>query len=176
MPSEKILEQKKAVVASVAEKLQNACAGVIVDYKGINVADDTILRKELREAGVDYFVIKNTLLSRASASANLEGIECHLEGTTAIALHNNDYVAAARILCKFSEDNENFSIKCGFVDGKAVESNAVKQLASLPSREVLVAKALCGLNTPITNFVQVLNANLRGLVCALNAVAEQKQV
>ncbi|HIZ83163.1 MAG TPA: 50S ribosomal protein L10 [Firmicutes bacterium] len=174
MPSEKILEQKKQIVAELAEKLQNACAGVIVDYKGINVADDTKLRKELREAGVEYAVVKNTLLSRAAEAAGKDGLKTVLEGTTALALSNDDYVAAARILCKFAKDHENFKIKIGFTDDQILDAASVEALSKLPSREELVAKALGGLNAPITGFVHVLNANLRGLVCALNAIAEKQ--
>lgn len=174
MPSEKVLEQKKQIVASVAEKLGKACSGVIVDYKGINVADDTQMRKQLREAGVDYFVIKNTLLRRAADQVGLD-INSHLEGTTAIAIHETDYTSAARILCKFAEDHDNFSVKCGFVDKEILDVAGVNQLASLPSREELVAKALGGLNAPISGFVHVLNANLTGLVRALSAIAEKKE-
>ena len=174
MPSEKILEQKKQIVADLAEKLQNACAGVIVDYKGISVADDTKLRKELREAGVDYAVVKNTLLSRAADAAGKEGLKTVLEGTSALALCNDDYVAAARILCGFAKEHENFKVKVGFTDGQILDAASVEELSTLPSREELVAKALGGLNAPITGFVHVLNANLRGLVCALNAIAEKQ--
>lgn len=174
MPSEKILEQKKQIVAELAEKLQKACAGVIVDYKGINVADDTKLRKELREAGVEYAVVKNTLLSRAAEAAGKDGLKTVLEGTTALALSNDDYVAAARILCNFAKDHENFKIKIGFTDDQILDAASVEALSKLPSREELVAKALGGLNAPIAGFVHVLNANLRGLVCALNAIAEKQ--
>lgn len=174
MPSQKVLEQKKALVADLSEKLKNSCTGVIVDYKGISVADDTKLRKELREAGVTYTVVKNTLLGLAAKEAGIEGVDEVLSGTTAIALSESDYVAAARILSKYAEDHENFKLKLGFLDGKVIPVSEVAALAKLPSREELVAKALGGLNAPITGFVGVLNANLRGLVCALNAIAEQK--
>ncbi len=174
MPSQKVLEQKKALVADLSEKLKNSCTGVIVDYKGISVADDTKLRKELREAGVTYTVVKNTLLGLAAKEAGIEGVNEVLSGTTAIALSESDYVAAARILSKYAEDHENFKLKLGFLDGKVIPVSEVEALAKLPSREELVAKALGGLNAPITGFVGVLNANLRGLVCALNAIAEQK--
>ncbi len=174
LPSQKVLEQKKALVADLSEKLKNSCTGVIVDYKGISVADDTKLRKELREAGVTYTVVKNTLLGLAAKEAGIEGVDEVLSGTTAIALSESDYVAAARILSKYAEDHENFKLKLGFLDGKVIPVSEVEALAKLPSREELVAKALGGLNAPITGFVGVLNANLRGLVCALNAIAEQK--
>ena len=174
MPSEKILEQKKQIVAELTEKLKSACAGVIVDYKGINVADDTKLRKELREAGVDYFVVKNTLLSRAAKEAGLEGLDPVLEGTTALAVSKEDHVAAARILCKFAETNKSIKTKAGFVEGKTIDVAEVENLAKLPSKEVLVAKALGGLNAPITGFVTVLNGTMKGLVVALNALAEKQ--
>lgn len=174
MPSEKILEQKKAVVEELAERLQGSCAGVLVNYKGITVADDTKLRKELREAGIKYTVIKNTLLLRAAEKAGLEGLDSVLEGTTALATSSEDYVAAARILCEFAEKSKSFEIKNGFVEGKVISDNEVKDLAKLPSKEVLVAKALGGLNAPITGFVTVLNGTIKGLVVALNAIAEKQ--
>ena len=174
LPSEKILEQKKAYVAELAEKLKAACAGVVVNYKGINVADDTKLRKELREAGVEYFVVKNTLLQRAAKEAGLDGLEPVLEGTTALAISKEDHVAAARILCKFADDNKFFNAKAGFVEGKVISEAEVNNLAKLPTKEVLVAKALGGLNAPISGFVTVLNGTLKGLVVALNAIAEKQ--
>ena len=174
MPSEKILEQKKAFVADLAQKLKNACAGVIVSYKGINVSDDTKLRKELREAGIDYFVVKNTLLLRAAKEAGLEDLAPVLEGTTAIAISENDHVAAARILCKFVENLESFKAKAGFIEGKVINEAEVLNLSKLPTKEVLVAKALGSLNAPISGFVTVLNGTIRGLVVALNAIAEKQ--
>ena len=174
MPSEKILEQKKAVVAELAEKLKSACAGVIVDYKGISVTDDTKLRKELREAGAECLVVKNTLLRRAAEIAGINGIDEFLEGTTAIAISNSDYVAPARITCKFAEGKSFYNIKAGFIDGKVSSEAEVKALSKLPSKEELVAKALGGLNAPITGLVTVLNGTIKGLVVALNAIAEKK--
>ncbi len=174
MPSAKILEQKKAVVAELSDRLKNSVAGVLVNYKGINVADDTKLRKELREAGVQYTVVKNTLLKRAAQDAGIDGLEPVLENTTAIATSDEDYVAAARILCKFAEGNKSFEVKSGYVDGGILSVPEIEDLAKLPSKEVLVAKALGGLNAPISGFVSVLNGNIRGLACVLNAIAQQK--
>lgn len=174
MPSEKILEQKKAIVAELAEKLKSSCAGVVVDYRGINVSDDTKLRRELREAGVDYFVVKNTLLSRAAKEANIDGLDSVLEGTTAIAISNDDYIAAAKILCDFADKNKTFNVKSGFIDGNVVSVDQINELAKLPSKEVLVAKALGGLNAPISGFVTVLNGTIKGLVVALNAIAQKQ--
>ena len=175
MPSEKILEKKKQQVAELAESLKGACIGVIVDYKGISVSDDTKLRKELREAGCEYKVVKNTLLKLALKEAGIEGLENVLEGTTAIAVSKEDYVAGAKILCGFADKSKDiFNVKAGFVDGNVVDAKGVKELAELPPKEVLVAKALGGLNAPITGFVTVLNGTMKGLVVALNAIAEKK--
>ena len=157
LPSEKILEQKKQAVAELSAHLKESCVGVIVNYSGINVADDTKLRKELREAGDTYVVVKNTLLSRALKDAGIEGLDSVLEGTTAIAYNKEDYVSAAKILSKYAEDHKNFTIKAGFIDGSGVD-----------------AKALGGLNAPISGFATVLNGTLKGLVVALNAIAEKQ--
>lgn len=173
MPSEKILQEKQAYVEGLAEKLKSAVAGVVVSYQGLNVADDTQLRRELRTAGVEYAVVKNTLLSRACDIAGLSGLDEVLNGTTALAL-SSDHVAAAKILDTFAEKNKAVQIKAGFVEGKVIAADEVKELAKMPPKEVLVAKALGGLNAPISGFVCVLNANLRGLAVALNAIAEQK--
>ncbi len=174
MPSKKVLEQKQALVADLSERLKNACTGVVVSYEGINVADDTKLRKELREAGVEYTVVKNTLLSRAANDAGLEGLNSVLEKTTALATSADDYAAAARILCNFAKDHEFFKIKAGFVEGKVVEEAEVKELAKLPTKEVLVAQVLGGLNGPIRGLVTVLSGTIKGLVVALNAIAEKQ--
>ena len=175
MPSEKILEQKKQAVAELSAKLKDSCVGVIVDYKGITVADDTKLRKDIRETGATtYAVVKNTLLSRALQDAGIDGLDSVLEGTTAIAYSDSDYTSAAKVLSEFADKSKTFDIKDGFIDGKAVSKDDVVALAKLPSKEVLVAKALGGLNAPIAGFAGVLNATLSGLVIALNAIAQQK--
>ena len=158
MPSAKVLEQKKQIVAELTEQLQNSVAGVVVDYKGINVADDTKLRKELREAGVDYFVVKNTLLARAIEGTDLEGMKEVLEGTTAIAISKDDYVAGARILCKYAETHDNFSVKSGYLDGKVIDVATVQSLAKLPSREVLLATVLSAFQAPIASFARGIQA------------------
>jgi len=175
LPSEKVLQQKAEVVADLKQKLEKSVAGVLVDYKGISVANDTKLRKELREAGVDYAVVKNTLLRFAAKDVGYEGLSSVLEGTTALAVSETDPVAAAKILAKYAEDSKGaFKIKAGFVEGKVLDANSVNELAKLPSREVLVARVLGGLNAPISGFVNVLNGNIKGLVVALNAIAEKK--
>lgn len=174
MPSNKILEEKKKAVAALSEHLKAAHTGVIVDYKGITVEQDTKLRKELRESGSHYTVVKNTLLRLALAEAGIEGLDGVLEGTTALAVNSDDYVAPARVLAKFAETSDKFEIKAGFVDGKAVDQTEIKTLAKLPSKEVLVAQTLRGFQAPITGFVTVLNGTLKSLVIALNAIAEKQ--
>ena len=158
MPSAIVLEQKKQVVADLTERLNNSIAGVIVDYKGINVADDTALRKELREAGVDYTVVKNTLLKLAIANTELSGLDSVLEGTTAIATSADDYVAAARILNKFAETHKNFEIKNGFIDKEVIDVAKISGLAKLPSREVLLANVLGAFQAPISAFARAIQA------------------
>ncbi len=158
MPSAKVLESKQAVVAALTERLKNACAGVIVDYKGINVADDTALRKELREAGVEYTVVKNTLLRLAIAATELNGLETVLDGTTAIATSADDYVAAARILSKFADTHKEFNIKNGFLDTEVIDTAKIAGLAKLPSREVLLAQVLGAFQAPIAAFVRAIQA------------------
>lgn len=174
MPSEKVLESKKKIVEGLCEKLKSSCAGVIVSYKGITVSEDTKLRKELREMGIDYFVVKNTLLRRAAELAGIVGLDGVLEGTTAIALSKEDHIAAAKILCKFADEKDFYKVKIGFIDGKVISKEEVHSLAKLPSKEVLIAQALGGLNAPITGLVTVLNGTVKGLVVALSAIVEKK--
>lgn len=158
MPSAKVLESKQVIVAALTERLKNACAGVIVDYKGINVADDTALRKELREAGVEYTVVKNTLLRLAIAATELKGLETVLDGTTAIATSADDYVAAARILSKFADAHKEFNIKNGFLDQEVIDTAKIAGLAKLPSREVLLAQVLGAFQAPISAFARAIQA------------------
>ena len=158
MPSEKILEAKKAEVAAIADRLNGAIAGVIVDYKGINVADDTALRKELREAGVNYTVTKNTMIELAIKGTELEGLGESLAGTTAIATSDDDYVAAARILCKYASKHENFKVKTGFLDNEVISVEKIDSLAKLPTREVLLATVCSVFQAPIAAFARGVQA------------------
>ena len=158
MPNAAVLEQKQKQVAELAEKLSKAVTGVVVDYKGITVADDTVLRKELRENGVDYSVVKNSILGRAIDGTDLADMSFALEGTTAIALSNEDYTAAARILCKFADAHENFNVKTGFLDGKVVDVDTIKALGNLPSREVLLATVCNAFQAPIAAFARGVQA------------------
>ena len=158
MPSQKVLEQKQQQVAELAERIENSVAGVIVDYKGITVEDDTKLRKELRENGVKYTVIKNTLIKRAAEKAELNGIDEVLNGTSAIATSEEDYVAAARILQKFADAHDNFTVKTGYLDNEVISLEKIKSLAKLPSREVLLANVLGAFQAPIASFARAVQA------------------
>ena len=158
MPSQKVLDEKKAVVAALTERLQNSVAGVVVNYKGINVADDTKLRKDLREAGVKYTVVKNTLLSRAANEAGLADLNAVLEGTTALATSAEDHTAAARILSKFADTNKDFTVKSGYLDGEVISLETIASLAKLPTRDVLLATVCNAFNAPIASFARAVQA------------------
>lgn len=175
MPNAKVLSEKQAIVANLAEKLQTATAGVIVDYKGVSVAQDTALRVEMRKHEVDYFVMKNTLTRFAVKEANLEDLTPVLEGTTSIAL-SADPVAAAKVVAEFSKkmNGEKFHIKAGFVDGKVITPDEVKALAELPSKEILVATVLGTMMAPVRGLATVLDANISGLARVIQAIADQK--
>ena len=174
LPSEKILKQKQEQVLALTEDLKNAVAGVIVDYKGINVDDDTKLRRELRGAGINYRVVKNSIMRRAVKNVGFDDLEEVLIETSALALSDTDYTAAAKILCKYADSSKGkFKVKAGFVEGSVLDAKGVADLSKLPSREELVAMTLRGFNAPISGFANVLNANIRGLVIALNQIAEK---
>ena len=158
MPSEKVLELKKQQVAALKERIDASIAGVVVDYKGISVEDDTKLRKELREAGVEYTVVKNTLLGRAIEGTSLADMGSVLEGTTAIATSKDDYVAAARILGKYAEKNDNFKLKTGYLDDEVIGLEKLDSLAKLPSREVLLATVCSVFQAPIAAFARGVQA------------------
>ena len=160
MPSQKILEQKQALVAELAEKLKNASAGVLVKYEGITVEDDTKLRAALRAAGVEYSVVKNSLTGRACEAAGLGEMTQYLTGMTAIATCENDAVAPANIMKEYQEKVESFEIRAGFVDGAVLDKAGVEELASIPSKEILVAKVLGSLTSSLYAFARVLQAKI----------------
>lgn len=158
MPSSKVLEQKKQAVADLAETLKNSCAGVIVNYSGITVAEDTKLRADLRAEGVKYSVVKNTLLKLAAKEAEIAIPDEVLNGTTAIATSADDYVAAARILSKFAGTSKTFEIKTGYLDKEIISLDKIDSLAKLPSREVLLATVCNAFQAPIASFARVVQA------------------
>ena len=158
MPSKTILEQKQRQVADLADTLRNSVTGVLVEYKGITVADDTKLRSDLRAAGVQYHVVKNTLLALAAKQAALEGFDPFLSGTTALATSEKDYAAAARILSKYAATSKTFKVKTGFLDGKVIDSPKIDALAKLPSREILLATVCNAFQAPIAAFARAVQA------------------
>lgn len=160
MPSNKILEQKKQVVAELADKMKNAEAGVLVKYQGITVADDTALRAALRKAGVEYSVMKNTLTGRACDLAGYGDMKQYLNGMTAIAISKDDPIAAAKIIKEYADKIECFEIKAGFVDGGVIDAAGVESLAATPSKEVLIAKMMGSLMSSLYGFAYVLQAKI----------------
>ena len=158
MPSKSILEQKQAIVAELAEKLKNSPAGVVVNYQGITVDADTKMRKALREAGVTYTVMKNSLTGRACDEVGLGEMKQYLSGMTAIAIASDDAVAPAKVLKEYAEKIESFEILAGYLDGKVVDKATVEQLADIPSKEVLIAKLLGSIKSPLYNFAYAIQA------------------
>ena len=160
MPSNKILEEKKQIVETLASKLQSAQAGVLVKYEGIKVAEDTELRNALRKAGVEYTVMKNTLTGRACDIAGYGDMKQYLSGMTAIAFSQDDPIAPAKIMKEFADKISCFEIKAGFVDGGVLDASGVEALAATPSKEVLVAKMMGSLMSSLYGFAYVLQAKI----------------
>lgn len=169
------LSEKQAVVAEVAEKLKNSQGIVLADYRGLNVSQVTKLRKKLREAGVEYKVIKNTLTSLAAKEAGLEDLEQFLSGPTAIAFGLEDPVVAAKVLTEFAKDHKALELKGGVVDGKVIGLDEVKALADLPSREVLLSMVLRGFQAPLYGMANVLQGNIRNLAYVLEGVRKKQE-
>lgn len=169
------LEVKQQVVQDLTQKIKRSKSMVLADYRGIKVSEETKLRKELREAGVEYKVVKNTMTTFAVRQAGLSDLESYLKGPTAIAFGYEEPVLPAKILVNFAKNNEKFQIKAGVVEGKVIDMDGVKALAELPSREVLLSKLAYLFNAPITNWVNVLQAPIRNLAYALDAVRKQKE-
>jgi len=160
----KVIQAKQDAVDVVTGKLQNSITTVVADYRGLNVAQVTELRKQLREAGVDFQVLKNTLLRRATAAAELTELDGVLTGPTAIAFSNNDVVAPARILNDFAKKNDALKLKGGVVEGRVIDADQIKALAELPSRDGLLSMLLSVLQAPMRNFA-----------LAVKAVAEKEE-
>lgn len=150
------VELKKPVVEEISELLNGAATAVVVDYRGLTVAEDTELRKQLREAGVVYKVYKNTMINFAIKDTEFADLAQHLEGPTAIAVCKDDATAAARALAKFAKTAEALEIKGGVVDGIYYDAVGIGQIASIPSREVLLSKLLGSMQSPVTNFARVI--------------------
>ena len=160
MSSNKILEQKKQVVADLAEQIQTAAAGVLVKYEGIKVSEDTALRAALRKAGVEYTVMKNTLTGRACDIAGYGDMKQYLSGMTAIATSKDDPLAPAKIMKEYADKIACFEIKAGFVDGGVLDAKGVEELAATPSKEVLIARMMGSLMSSLYSFAYVLQAKI----------------
>ena len=159
MPNAKILNEKQAIVAALTETLKTASSGVLVDYKGITVAEDTALRQELRETGVEYSVVKNTLVRFATKNVGMEELDEVLNGTTSLAVSKDDPIAPMRIINKYSKQmGDRFNIKAGFMDGKVLPLEDVAALAELPSKDALLGQVLGMMLAPITSLAIVIKA------------------
>lgn len=151
-------ELKEAKVLEIKEKLEKAQGVVLAKYQGLSVEEDTELRKRLREAGVEYKVYKNTLTTLAAKELGIEGLDVHLEGPTSVAFGYEDATAPARILHQFAQEHKKLELKAGLVDGTVYDANGVKVLATIPSREVLIAKLLGSFKAPLSNLAYLLSA------------------
>lgn len=172
MPSEKVLEAKKAQVVELVDVLKNATTGVLVDYRGLTVEEDTKLRNDLRAAGVKYFVVKNTLLRLAANQTGLEDLDSILHGPTALAV-SEDAVAPAKVLADFAKENDTLEIKSGFMDGKVLSLDEINTLAKTPSKETLIAKMMGSLNSPISGLARLLSTIADGGVEIADLIAKK---
>jgi large subunit ribosomal protein L10 len=168
------IEEKAQVVAEIKEKLQSSSGVVLADYRGLTVSQVTQLRAQLRQAGVEYHVLKNTMVRRAAQEVGIEGLDPYLEGPTAVAF-SADPVAPAKVLADFAKSAKTFAIKGGVVEGKVIDMAGVKALADLPSREVLLAQVLRGMQAPLTGMANVLQGPIRKMGYALEEVRKLKE-
>jgi large subunit ribosomal protein L10 len=148
------IEEKKPIIDEISEKIKDAQSVVLVDARGLTVAQDTELRKQLREAGVSYKVYKNTFMKRAFEGTDFAQLDSYLEGPSAVAISKDDATAPARILYKFAKTADKLEVKGGVVEGKAYDAKGLEPIASIPSREELLSKLLGSLQAPITNFAR----------------------
>lgn len=151
------VELKQPIVQAIADDIKDAASVVLVDYRGLTVAQDTELRKQLREAGIIYKVCKNTMMKRAFEGTDFAQLDEYLEGPSAIAISKDDATAPARIICKFAKTAQALEVKAGVVEGTVYDANGVAELSKVPSREELLSKLLGSLQSPITNLARVLN-------------------
>lgn len=150
------VELKQPIVAAIAEDIKDAQSVVLVDYRGITVAEDTELRKTLREAGIIYKVCKNTMMKRAFEGTAFEGLNGYLEGPSAIAISKDDATAPARIICEFAKKAPKLEVKAGVVEGNVYDTEGVVELSKIPSREVLLSRLLGSMQSPMANFARVI--------------------
>ncbi len=169
------LEAKKQISEDLHARFSKSAIIVLTDYKGLDVASINDLRRKLREANVEYQVVKNSLLTRASEDTDVAAIKDHFKGPSAVAISYEDPVAPAKVLTQFAKDNDKLEIKVGVLNGKVLDVAAIKALASLPSREVLLAQFLATLNAVPASFVRTVAEIPRSLVNVLTAIKDQKE-
>jgi large subunit ribosomal protein L10 len=169
------LEVKQQIIEDLHARFAKSATIVVTDYKGLNVAAMNDLRGKLRESNIEYQVAKNTLLIRAAEGTEIELIKDHFKGPSAVAISYDDPVAPAKVLAQFAKDNDKLEIKVGVLNGKVLDVKAIQALATLPSREVLLAQFLSALNAVPTSFVRALAEVPRGLVNVLAAIKDQKE-
>jgi large subunit ribosomal protein L10 len=167
--------QKEKIVEALHEKFSKAKTALLTDFRGLNMSAISELRSQLRDASVEYQVVKNTLAARASEGTDMSLLKDHFSGPCALALSYEDPVAPAKVLTKFSEENKALEIKVGIVDGRVIDLDGIMRLSKLPSEEELLAKLLMTLNAPITGFVTVLGGVLRNFMGVLEAIKCQKE-
>ncbi|AHF09095.1 MULTISPECIES: 50S ribosomal protein L10 [Dehalobacter] len=167
-------EEKQKVVEDIKQKFEGANGVILADYRGLTVSQVTNLRVELRQAGIEYRVLKNTMVRRAADEIGITGLAEFLEGPTALAF-STDPVAPAKILSEFSKKNKSLTIKAGVLDGKVINAEKVKDLANLPSREVLLSQVLAGMQGPLQGMVNVLQGPIRKFGYALEEVRKLKE-
>ncbi len=170
-----IRRAKEETVADVGRRLRSAPSTVVVDYRGLNVGDDAALRRRLRGAGVEYRVVKNTLLDRAAREQGLDGMDALLRGPTAVAFSLADPTAAARELAQFAKDHEQVQFKGGVLGGRVIGPEAVRALAELPSRETLLARVAGAFAAPLAATASVLGAPIRALATAADQLAKARE-
>lgn len=170
-----LLKRKQEIAQDLHGRFERANVVILTDYKGLNVGALTELRRRLKEAGIDYQVVKNTLLERASSDTPAAVLKDAFKGPSAVALSYDDPVAPAKVLSQFAKENDKFKIRMGMLNGKLIGEEEIKNLANLPSREVLLGRLLGVFNAVPTSFVRVLSAVPGGLVNVLNAIKEQKE-
>lgn len=165
--------EKEVIIEELKVKFDNAKVAILADYRGLNVAEATRLRRRLRETGCEFKVAKNTLVGLVVKGRGLEALEPFLEGQVGIAF-GADPVAPAKVLAEFIRETKKMEIKAGVLDGKVIDAKAVRDLADLPPREVLLAKVLGGMQAPLYGLAGVLSGTLRSFVYALEAVRKQR--
>jgi large subunit ribosomal protein L10 len=169
------LEAKQIITEDLHDRFARSAIIVLTDYKGLDVTSINDLRRKLREANIEYQVVKNTLLVRAAEDTEVALIKDHFKGPSAVAISYDDPVAPAKVLTQFAKDNDKLEIKVGVLNGKVLDAQAIKALALLPSREVMLAQLLATLNAVPSSFVRVLAEVPRSMVNVLTAIKDQKE-